>query len=316
MFSKKNTNNRETDLTTLVSPGAQAPEFALLLAKMLTFGAPGRFPTVMAYPGDMPMTEFVLDDAKTQLLEFRTSAGLSDKDSAEIFANVVNCMLIDIVDLASSTLREKDTKLTVDAINIVVDYMNHAASLYDAVAGDVVINPVTYGGRLGKGKLEQMFTSYATSASVDQDRLQLLQDVFVISDKKVEGIMMKDMQKKMMAMMKGETPEGMEGMEEMMAAMGGMEGMEGMPGMPGMGGDLGDMPEPSAEETKQMLTALKDMKDAGMIPKEELVEVRKQFADSFGASIDELMAKADGDAEALTTEEKEMLDLMKSILDD
>jgi len=313
MFSKKNTNNRETDLTTLVSPGAQAPEFALLLAKMLTFGAPGRFPTVMAYPGDMPMTEFVLDDAKTQLLEFRTSAGLSDKDSAEIFANVVNCMLIDIVDLASSTLREKDTKLTVDAINIVVDYMNHAASLYDAVAGDVVINPVTYGGRLGKGKLEQMFTSYATSASVDQDRLQLLQDVFVISDKKVEGIMMKDMQKKMMAMMKGETPEGMEGMEEMMAAMGGMEGMEGMPGM---GGDLGDMPEPSAEETKQMLTALKDMKDAGMIPKEELVEVRKQFADSFGASIDELMAKADGDAEALTTEEKEMLDLMKSILDD
>lgn len=135
IFSKRNADARETDLAVLVSPDAQAPEFATLLAQILTFGAPGRFPDVAAW-GSMPFDSFVLDDAKEMLTASRKEAGLTDEQSAEIFASVVNCMIIDIVDLASSTLKVKDQdkKVTVDAINVVMDFMDHAASLFDAVA--------------------------------------------------------------------------------------------------------------------------------------------------------------------------------------
>jgi len=198
-FFGKKKNNRETDISVLVSADAKAPAFAMLLAKILTFGAPGRFPEILALPGDMPLQDFSVEAATEMLVEAQAAAGLSREDAAEIFANVVNCMLIDIVDLASTSLKEKDNKLTVEAIGIVVDFMNHASSLYNSIAEGVVIVPVTYGGDLGKGKLEQMYSAYAVSAmtnfaSLDEDyddRVRLLQDVFQINEKKAEGLMMK-----------------------------------------------------------------------------------------------------------------------------
>ncbi len=84
----------------------------------------------------MPMEKFDLDTAKSLITQSREDAGLTDENSAELFASVVNCMVIDIVDLASSTLKgkEKNDKVAVDAINVVMDFMDHAASLFDAVA--------------------------------------------------------------------------------------------------------------------------------------------------------------------------------------
>ena len=84
----------------------------------------------------MPMEKFDLDTAKSLIVQSREDAGLTDEQSAEVFASVVNCMVIDIVDLASSTLKgkEKNDKVAVDAINVVMDFMDHAASLFDAVA--------------------------------------------------------------------------------------------------------------------------------------------------------------------------------------
>jgi len=137
MFSKAG-SDRETDITELFKPDAEAPEFALLLAKILTYGAPGRFPYITAQPGGMPFEEgedggFNLDSAKILLMESRISKGLTDQASAELFASVVNCMIIDIIDLASSSLKGED-KTTVAALNVVMEFMDHAASLFDAVA--------------------------------------------------------------------------------------------------------------------------------------------------------------------------------------
>jgi hypothetical protein len=167
VFSKKGKNDRETDIAELVGPNSKSPEFAGTLAKILTFGAPGRFPAIVGMPGGMPMKEFELEAAKQVLVDSQAAEGLSLEESAEIFANVVNCMLIDIVDLASTSLKEKDEKVTVNAIKIVVDYMNHAASLYASIAEGVKINPVTYGGDLSKSKLEQMYSSYAVSGMMN-----------------------------------------------------------------------------------------------------------------------------------------------------
>ena len=300
-------SDRETDINNLVGSDAKAPEFSKTLAKILTFGAPGRFPGVVALPGAMPLQEFSLEEAQKVLIDTQTQAGLSREESAEVFANVVNCMLIDIVDLASSSLKEKDSKLTVDAVSIVVDFMNHAASLYNSIAEGVVITPVTYGGDLGKNKLEQMYSAYAASgmtnfANVDDDfqnRVSLLQDVFQIAEKKAEGLMMKAMQKSMMEMLK--SGEGLEGMEEMMKGMGDM--------MPGMGLD-GDA-DISPEQLKEMLTELKKLKDSGAIPPAELEQVKAEFQKSFGASLNDIVKDSDGS----NPEEEEILALMKDILD-
>mmetsp|Transcript_23271 Transcript_23271/g.41976 ORF Transcript_23271/g.41976 Transcript_23271/m.41976 type:complete len:941 (+) Transcript_23271:172-2994(+) len=330
IFSKRNANLRETDLNNLVKPAAQGAEFASLLAKILTFGAPGRFPAVAAW-GDMPFDEFDLTEAKALLTESRGDAELTDEQSAEIFASVVNCMIIDIVDLASSTLKVKnqEEKVTVDAINVVMDFMDHAASLFDAVAQDVTIKPVTYGGKIRKKDLEQMFSVYAGSSmmSLDalaggggasQDRVDTLQLVFAITDKKAEGLMQKHMMKMMMNLMKDggkgmEGMPGMEGMDEMMKAMGGAEG--GMPGMGMPGMDGGDM---SPEDLKQTLGMMKDLMDSGQVSEEELKEVRGQFKEMYGEDISDLIKKAsdEGAEGQMTDDERELMDMFKRILGD
>lgn len=310
--------DRETDLSVLISPDAKAPEFALLLAKVLTAGAPGRFPHVVSLPGAEVSPTLDLESAKQLLIESRTGAGLSLEESAEIFANVVNCMLIDIVDLASTSLKEKEEQATVEAIRIVVDFMNYAASLYDSVAESVAITPVTYSGTLSKSKLEQMYSAYALSAMSDmsqlddtfESRVRLLQDVFQINEKKADGLVMKAMQKNMVKMMK--TGEGMENMQAMMKGMGAgdMGDMASLLGDPN-GGDA-----PNPEQLKEMLLALKQLKDSGSIPPQELETVKAQFREAFGSSIDEVMRDADENQDAMTAGDKELLELMKDILND
>jgi hypothetical protein len=225
-------------------------------------------------------------------------------------ANVVNCMLIDIVDLASTSLKEKDSKVTVDAISIVVDFMNHAANLFKAIAEGLTLDPpVTYGGDVSKGKLEQMYSAYASSgltnfASMDDDfqsKCDLLRFVFGINEKKAEGLMMKAFQKNMMDILKsGEVPEGMEEM---------MKGMEGMlPGMEGMDGENLDH-----EQMKELLLQLKALKDAGQIPADQLQLVQKQFEEVYGSNFESMMNGTS--EEELSDEEKELVEIMKGILD-
>jgi flagellar biosynthesis GTPase FlhF len=304
IFKKK--SERETDITKLVSPDARASEFATLLAKILTFGAPGRFPSVEVLPGDKPFDTFDLDLAKQLLIESRTKDDIPTEESAEVFANVVNCMLIDIVDLASTSLKEKDSQKTIDALGIVVEFMNHAASLYDAVAESVTIKPVVYEGTLSKSKLEQMFSTYAASGMSNLDdlpedfdsRVNLLQDVFQISEKKAEGLMMKAMQKQMMEMMKDPKK-----MEEMMSSMGGMEGMADLMG----GGENGEGID--TEQLMAMMRDLKAAKDRGEISQKDLESVRSMFKEAFGSSIDSI------DESEVSDEDREVLAAMKEILD-
>ena len=168
-----------------------------------------------------------------------------------------------------------------------------------------------------------MFSVYAGSSMMSlhalaggggtsQDRVDTLQLVFAIPDKKAEGLMQKHMMKMMMNLMKdggkgldGMLPEGMEGMEEMMKMMGGAGGM-----LPGMDGEM------SPEDLKQTVSMMKDLMDSGQVSEEELVEVRKQFREMYGADIGELIKKADaeGAGEGMTDDERELLNMFKQIL--
>lgn len=191
------------------------------------------------------------------------------------------------------------------------------------------ITPVTYGGRLPKSKLEQMFGRYAAAgmmqmASNLDNRMNLLRFVFNINEKKAEGVVMRATTKMAMGMLKTEEGkqqmqemaqnmmggEGMEGMAEMMQMMGG-EGMGDLAGLMG-GADGGAVPD--VAQLTEMLSSFKAMKDSGAIPPEELETLRKEFKNQLGTSVDELMEQAKAGGEALSPEEEKLLNLMNDIL--
>jgi hypothetical protein len=80
----------------------------------------------------------------------------------------------------------------------------------------------------------------------------------------------------------------------------------------GMDGEDG----PSPEQLKEMLLTLKTMKETGSIPPDELEAVRAQFKAAFGAGIDDIVSEAEADQDAMAETDKELLELMKEILED
>ena len=184
----------------------------------------------------------------------------------------------------------------------------------------VKINPVTYGGDLGRNKLENLFSTYASAVmsaeGVTQDRIDMLQELFEINDKKAEGLVQKKMMANMMKMMKD--PEAMkdmgmgEGMEEMMAAMGGMEGMEGMEGL----GAMGEDGEIDPAEIKESVKLMKGLVESGGVSKEEMDVVKSQFKEQYGMDIKEIIDSADSAEvrEQLGENGEELIEMFKAIL--
>jgi len=315
VFSKK--PGRESDINKLIDAEGKAPDFCSVVAKSLTYGAPGRFPHLESLPAASSLTEFDLETAQGLLKEEADKAGLSDQDACEEFAKVVNCMIIDIIDLASSTLKEKEDKSTVDAMNIVMDFMDHSAGLFEPFLSEgVSIKPVTYCGTLGKGKLEQLYATYGTAAmtspEVTDDRVDMFRELFEIKEKRAEGLLQKKMMASLFKMMKD--PEAMEemmggeGMEEMMKAMGGMEGLAGLPGMD---------EELTPEQLKESVTMMKNLVESGQVTKEEMIQVKDTFKTAYGMDMEEIIENADSDEvkEQLGDDGEQLIEMFKIILE-
>ena len=324
VFSKK--PGRESDINNLIGAEGKAPDFSSVVAKSLTFGAPGRFPHLESLPAASSMEEFDLETARGFLREEADKAALSDQDACEEFAKVVNCMIIDIIDLASATLKEKDEKPTIAAMNIVMDFMDHSAGLFEPFLSEgISIKPVTYCGSLGKGKLEQLYATYGaagmTNTEATEDRVDMFRELFEIKEKKAEGLLQKKMMSSLFKMMKDPEAmqemmggEGMEGMEEMMKAMGGMEGMEGMEGLAGMPGMDEEL---SPEQLKESVNMMKELVESGNVSKEEMKNVKEMFKGVYGMDLEELIENADSDdvKQQLGDDGEELIEMFKVILD-
>jgi len=301
---KKNANSRATTLISYFE-SSPAPQFAETLSQLLTFGAPGRFPDIIV-PG-----EYSKESAKNILMESRTKYGLSNEETAEVFANVVNSMLIYIIDLATSTLTKEKDQLVVDGMNVVLDFMDYGAQLYEDVIGNITISPVTYGGSLSKSRLENLFTTYSLAAMSDienmnQDRLETLQLVLNISDKRAEGLMQKMMMKNVMSMMKDGGKDGLEMPEGLMS---------GLAGGAGAGFPNPEDTEISPEELKQSIQMMKGLIESKSITKEEIQIIKDQFKEAYGSDVSELIKAADSETDVdLGDDQKEFLSLFKEVL--
>ena len=310
---------RDSDITNLIGDGGKAPGFCSAVAKSLTFGAPGRFPYLESLSATSSMTEFDLETARRLLREEANKAGLSDQDACEEFAKVVNCMIIDIIDHASSTLEKEATGAmtkdnpTVDAMNAAMDFMDHSAGLFEPfLLEGVSIKPVTYCGTLAKDKLEQLYAIYSTalyvSAEVTEDRIDMFRELCEITEERARSLH----QAKFMDILGEEVDtKGGEGisMEEIMKAMGGMEGVEGLSGM-------GDE-ELTPEQLKEGVNMMKNLVESGQVSKEDMKLVKEMFKSSHGVNIEDLiyMAESAEVKEELGDASKDIIEMFKIILD-
>ena len=233
LFKKNSSDKRPSTLSKLYS-STPHKSFAQTLSEVLTLGAPGRFPDVSPPQPPNESTQTYKDNLKIKLRDIPID------QSADVFANVVNCMLIHIVDLASSTVvntnkknskkKSENDKIVVDGVSVVLDFMDFGAQLYEDLFNDYEISPVTYSGSLSKSKLENLFSTYATAQMTNfdtglannQDRIDTLQRVFNIPDKRAEGLLQKTLMNNFMTMMKDGGGDGDGGaMAEMMKGLAG-----------------------------------------------------------------------------------------------
>ena len=337
IFKKSSKPSRPSSLESLTgsltsSPSTLSPSesFSRALAISLSFGALGRFPLLESLP-DHP-SSFSLSDSRENLSSLRTAAGFPDALAAETFAQVTSCMLTSLIDLASSALLEADKTMTVLALDIVLDFMAHASEIFTAVAGEgTAVSPVVYGGKINRGKLEDMYQAYVEDKgmSSDSEKVDQLQVVFDIKEAKAQAIQQKGMMASMMNMMKGEGGgEGMEELQEMMKGMKDMPGMEGGAGggKGGAGMDYekamkemkdGKMPEMSQKEIKESIKMMKQLIDGGMIGKNEIEQIKDDFKKNMGADVKELLEDAEELQKTgeLDEDGTELLELFRTVLD-
>lgn len=305
----KSKSNRPSSLEKLLASDAPERQFIGKLSQILACGAPGSFPDIVSTMSNN-QTECI-----QILIEEKKNSGLSAEQTAESFANVVNCMLIPIIDLASDNLKKEEDEVIIGRLNAVLDFMEFSGPMYDAIAEDYTITPVTYGGSLSKSKCEELFSTYAATSMMNleassEDRVDMLQFVLNISDKRAEGMLQKKMMKNLMSMMKdgGKGGDGDFG-EEMAKMM-----ADGMPGMPGGDPDA----EISPEELKQTVKLMKELLESGNISKEEIALVKEQFKEANGGSVEDLIKMAGNEnvGDELGEDGKELLDLFKEVLGD
>jgi len=320
LFKKNSTDKRPTTLAKVYSSTPHA-SFAQTLAQVLTLGAPGRFPDVK--PPQPPNES--LQTYKDNLINIKTQSNIPNDQAAEIFANVVNSMLIHIVDLASSTVvntnkkntkkKSENDKIVVDGVSVVLDFMDFGAQLYEDLFNDYVISPVTYSGALSKSKLENLFSTYATAQMTNfdsglannQDRIDTLQRVFNIPDKRAEGLLQKTLMKNFMTMMKdgGDSDGG--AMAEMMKGLAGADGS-----FPGQDGS--NNADVNPEDIQQSIKLMKELMESGSISKEEIALVKDQFSEVYGTDINKFLQEAEGEEDNLDDDGKELLNLFKDVL--
>lgn len=195
-YKKRLASKRETDWNSLVRTGpmAQYADFCNAVAETLAVGAP---------PGTCGFNEEVNEEvvSGSNLQEIAHEAGLSLQASAEVFANVVNCFVVELVDKAAAAEDAvgNEYNATDSVMNDVIDFAEHAASVFDSFTKDkgVTIEPVTYNGKVDETTLERMFTSYASEASATERRIGVCRELLNISDEKAEKAMRRTLLKEM-----------------------------------------------------------------------------------------------------------------------
>jgi hypothetical protein len=124
-------------------------------------------------------------------------------------------MLIELVDLAAANLKKKGNQITIDAMDRVVDFVNHAVSLFEPIAYRIYIRRVTYGGNLSRSVLEQMYAAHASSFFLEKSgrdgrflqTQQQLQFLFHINDKKAKRLTIQHVEKSKEGIMQLRMPQ-------------------------------------------------------------------------------------------------------------
>ena len=151
------------------------------------------------------------------LRSLQKNANVSADMAASLIRDVTNVMLATLIDDAIEVLNLCEDSIDNNRIDTLQKFMSHAASLFGYLAPCVKLDkPVIYTGRIGKGKLERLF-SRCLELDVDESFLGDLQRVLEIKEKKAEQLKEKCFQKQMMTMIKDLQNEDPDNIEAMMS---------------------------------------------------------------------------------------------------
>ena len=297
---------RPVDLDSVLASEGPAQKFTSQLVSNLAGAVPGgRFDGYLLEPAV---------DGDT-LASIMAANSLDTGVVVEALASVANAMLVPLVDEACDTLKEPDGARTLEALAGLQSFMAHAGSIYEQLTPGAPLKPVTYSGKVGKGKLEALYTLYvskAESAGIAGASIDTLQRVLGIKDAKAEQIGQKVMMESVMNMVQetqeSGTPEEIEAMQQM---LGGMTGMD--PGaMSAMGGAA---PPGGAGFPGDVQTMIDVLKETLAAPEADRAEVRRELSQTFktaGTSIEQIIELMSQQSDPKA---KELVQLFKQLND-
>jgi len=161
---------RETDVGRLLAEDSKSSRFCSAVLEVLSVA-----------PADADV-----DHQRALVAKEAKEAGLTGREAAELFANVVNCMIIEKIDAASVALSSNAT--AADALNGVLDFMGYSSSVFEPLlsSGKVIIRPITYEGTMERSELEDMYASFVVSSDAADEVGDLLRSLFDITEERAE----------------------------------------------------------------------------------------------------------------------------------
>lgn len=235
--------------------------------------------------------------------------GTTGDQLAEVFANVVNAMLVPLVDAAVSTLKLGDDAASLPPLKQVADLAQRTAALFDELGLPPLPKPVVYEGRATRAQLASLFSRYAAaavalgldndtqpSARVDVAAVDVLQAIFGISEKRAKKLADQVVAKLVTQMLEASDPAANPDLASLL--------------------DTGDNAKPpSNAEIDAQLDGLKQAIESGQLSDADKKEIKSMFQSMLGGQdVKAALDAAQQNSDKLDPRSKKALDLLKQIV--
>jgi len=253
----------------------------------------------------------------TVVHEEATKRGMATGTMAQAVEEVGSALLLEYVDAAVDVV-DKSAELEEAAVALCRFVQN---AQYSAVALGVEdqVKNVVYEGKAKSRKLERLYSeclglassdllamaaqmgglgeetaNESSTSALELHQVEPLWPLLKIREERAGRMMQEMMQREMKKMMSGDGPFSLN---------------------PDAGGKDGAGPEMSKEQMKEYMEMMEMMIDSGQMPEKEINKLKKQFSDSLGMPVDEVLRRKDELKTQLPPEGVEMLDLVERLFD-
>lgn len=114
-------------------------------------------------------------DALAYLLKSFEEEGLVLSDAAEVFADVVNAVIVHVVDAIGTATNSHTPEEVLAQLDSLVEFIDQVGTLFDEVFTGLEVAPIQYNGNMSKKQLEALFVRYMKSSAAVPDLMSMMQ---------------------------------------------------------------------------------------------------------------------------------------------